>query len=115
MALIPHSVNGIPLIHIGAELNYACHHIQASAFDSRVEYRGVREYSTVRDQQIERLEFAVLRHRLQDAARVRDQKKRLVDANAWADSWAEVGVCAELQEVGDESWVVGYKALKVFR
>jgi len=80
-----------------------------------MQYRGVREYSTVRDQQVERLEIAVPCRRLQDAARVRDQMERLVDTDAWAGSWAEVGVCAELQEVGDEGWVVGYKALKVFR
>ena len=80
-----------------------------------MQYRGVREYSTVRDQQVERLEIAVPCRRLQDAARVRDQMKRLVDTDAWAGSWAEVGVCAELQEVRDEGWVIGYKALKVIR
>lgn len=37
------------------------------------------------------------------------------DTNAWAGSWADVRVCAEVQEVGDEGWVVGYKTLKVFR
>jgi len=54
----------------------------------------VGEYGAVSDQQVERLDVAGPRCRLQDAARVRNEVSAADVADTWADTWAEVGVCA---------------------
>lgn len=64
----------------------------------------------MRDEQVERLEVAAPRRGLQDAARVRAQLESSDVADTWADTWAKVGVCAYLEEIGDEGWVAGNKA-----